>query len=125
MRLSVVASIAIALLAMASLSGCEGMEDTADTAPVAVDPSSACDELASNAATFSGYMEDDPSLVKVRNPTVVDDNRDTYKMPAGSDQALVLACEGMGVGSNGSKSMVALSLTIGSDGQSYVDFQPK
>lgn len=83
-----------------------------------------CDDLADEAVRISA--EDaglGAKLLKVREARTVEDNRDTYQTPTGSDEALVLACRGEGAWSDGSKIDVRIELSVDSDGESWVFFK--
>jgi hypothetical protein len=56
---------------------------------------------------------------------VITDNRETYSLPSGDDEALVLKCKGTGVWSDGSKSPVVLRSTVDSDGDNWVSYEAK
>jgi hypothetical protein len=64
-------------------------------------------------------------LLKVRNPRVVTDNRDTYATPSGNGEELILECKGRGVWSDGSYSPVAVRYSIDSDGEVWYQYEPE
>lgn len=83
-----------------------------------------CEELAADAVRISG--EDTGfgvELLKVREPRIVEDNRDSYGIPTGSDEELILACRGGGVWDNSSTDDVRIELTVDADGESWVAFR--
>ena len=82
-----------------------------------------CNTLADDAVRISSEQESLVELLKVRSPTVVTNNVDSYKLPSGTGESLVLKCEGMGVWSDGSKVGVILKATIDADGDTWVEYQ--
>lgn len=84
-----------------------------------------CDDLASEAVRISAEDDGLITLLKVRNPTIVKDNRYTFSTPSGDEDNLILSCDGSGVWSTGETVDVVMRLTIDSDGDQFVYFAPK
>jgi hypothetical protein len=97
------------------------MEEALDAASATT---TTCDDLASEAVRISEEQEAVVKLLKVRQPDVVEDNRETYEVPSGGDDVLVLSCKGVGVWSDATKSDVQLELTVDSDGDEFVSYEP-
>jgi hypothetical protein len=115
---SAVVGVAVGVVALA---GCSAVEEQASASDL---KSTTCDELADEAVRISSESNDSSKLLKVREPAVVSDNRDTYKKPTGTGEALVLSCSGTGVWSDGGdNSKVVLKLTVDADGESYVAYE--
>lgn len=121
MRRSLVAPIVALALAAPVLAGCSAIEDT-----VAGEDTSSlnCATLAEEAVRISEEQEALVQLLKVRAPEVVTDNLDSYTVPTGTEEVLVLKCEGMGVWSDGSNSGVVLKATVDSDGDTWIKYAP-
>lgn len=83
-----------------------------------------CEDLATEAVDVSVTQDAAVELLKVRQPRVVKDRRETYKLPTGSAEALILSCTGTGVWSDGTKSPVVLEYTVDSDGDTWVAYKP-
>lgn len=83
-----------------------------------------CDDLASEAAEVSTSEDAALKLLKVRNPRVVKDHRQNYRLPSGDGEALILSCRGTGVWSAGGGSPVLLKQTVDADGDQWVGYEP-
>jgi hypothetical protein len=84
-----------------------------------------CDDLSRDAVRISAKNKALVTLLKVREPRMVRDNRSTYVIPTGARESLVLACKGTGVWSDGdSTTNVRMQLTIDADGDSWVFYRP-
>jgi hypothetical protein len=120
MRLTLAAPLLVAFLASSAVTGCSAIEEAvADQGAAAMD----CDILADDAVRISNEQESMVELLKVRSPTVVTDNTDSYTLPTGTGESLILKCEGMGVWSDGSNDKVRLKATIDADGETWVSYQ--
>jgi hypothetical protein len=119
MRESLAATVTVACVSVAGMTGCAALEEVASSTT-----SLDCDQLADEAVRISeeqtGGLQ--LQLLKVRNPQVVTDNRDTYDVPAGNSESLILKCQGMGVWSDGSNSEVMVKATVDSDGDEWVRY---
>ena len=119
--IQVAAGATIALLA----SGCGGLSEAIDTvADQSTSVAYGCDELADEAVRISEEGDGFLTLLKVRDPETVEDNRETYTLPSGDDEELILKCEGTGVWSSGDKSPVSLKWTVDADGDEWVLYKP-
>lgn len=109
-------SIAMSLLGMVAMSGCGGSggEFAGYT----------CEDLAEEAVRISAEAANG-ELMKVRDPQIVTDNRETFEMPQGVNDALVLECQGMGVWNSGVNYPVLLSLTVDADGDGFVYYEAR
>ena len=84
-----------------------------------------CDELAEDAVRISA--EDtglSVKLLKIHDPTLVEDHRDDYEAPTGSDRQPVMACRGGGSWADGDTVDVRVELSVDADGESWVFFEP-
>lgn len=80
-----------------------------------------CEDLAEEAMSLSeGEFS---QLLDVRQPHIVEDHREDYELPTGTDESLVIECEGLGVWSHGTNSPVSLRLTVDADGQAWIRYQ--
>lgn len=79
-----------------------------------------CDSISEAAVQLSEDQDAVPLLVKVRAPSAVLDNRDTYERPTGTGDALILMCRGVGVWSTVSNSPVVVKVTEDSDGDQFI-----
>ena len=114
----------------AGLTGCASMARTVTdvvNGMTGIDPSRySCDDLAKDAVDISSNQNDDPynTLIKVRNPYIVEDHRKAYSLPSGDGETLILSCIGAGVWASGEPpSPVDLWLTVDSDGEEFVFWQ--
>lgn len=83
-----------------------------------------CDDLADSAVLISADQNAFLTLLKVRNPRITQDNRDTYTLPVGTGESDVLTCEGVGVYSDGVNRELRMTLSVDSDGAEFVFFKP-
>jgi hypothetical protein len=85
-----------------------------------------CKRLGKQAAEISDEQSNGMSLIllKVRAPRIIKDNRETYKLPKGDKETLLLSCRGTGVWSDMSKSPVLLRWTVDADGDDFVAYEP-
>jgi hypothetical protein len=93
-------------------------EEPADLAAIT------CADLADEAVRISEEQQPPVLLLKVREPTTVDDNTRTYEVPTGSESVLVLSCVGTGVWSDGTSDDVRLRLTVDADAEAFVYYEP-
>jgi hypothetical protein len=109
--------IVLFAIGLVGTSGCATLDDAASSG----DPLD-CDDLASESVRISDENDQPLKLLKVRNPTIVTDNRESYSVPTGNEEALILKCEGMGVWSTGDNAMVTLRETVDSDGDAWIKY---
>jgi len=83
-----------------------------------------CDYLADEAVRISAENTQVVLLLKVRDPSIVQDNRASYEVPTGTKDTLILRCEGLGVYNDGEDAPTRLDWTVDSDGDQYVLFKP-
>lgn len=108
------------IVAAILLAGCSEMASSGgDT----VNDEYTCEDLAEEAAAL-GESSTGVSLLKVRQPEMVTDNRADYQVPTGSGETLVLECRGAGVFSNNAKSDVKLKATVDADEDYWVSWAP-
>lgn len=82
-----------------------------------------CSDLADDAVTMSEDEDGLYTLLKVRNPRVVEDNRETYELPNGTGESLVLLCRGTGVWDDGDVTPIRLKLSVDAGGDSWVSYE--
>jgi hypothetical protein len=110
------------------LSGCGGITEAVDEAVDVAAGGSAgygCDELADEAVRISEEEDGFFTLLKVREPRIVKDNRETYTLPTGDAEAVILVCDGTGVWNDGDKTGVRLKWTVDADGDEWVFYEPQ
>ena len=85
-----------------------------------------CKSLGKQAAKISADQANglSPILLKVRALKTLKDNRDSWDLPKGDGETLLLSCRGTGVWSDMSKSPVRLRWTVDADGDDFVEYQP-
>ena len=110
-------AVAVAAAGVAS-HGTVSKVAAASAAPAAM----TCAQLGVEAARVS--KGGTPELLTVRAPTMVKDNRATYnatyKKKAGEKAALLMACKGTGVWSDGTNTALILQLTVDAKGNQFV-----
>jgi Protein of unknown function (DUF2510) len=86
-----------------------------------------CTDLANQAVTISANNTSalQPKILKVEVTRIVTDHRKTFVTPTGTNQALVLSCEGTGViwSNPDLHANVLLTLQVDKDGQQYVAYK--
>jgi hypothetical protein len=83
-----------------------------------------CKDLAKRSAKISQDQANGITLLKVRGLKVVKDHRESYRLPKGDGEALLLSCTGTGVWSDITKSPVRLKWTVDADGDDFIEYQP-
>ena len=82
-----------------------------------------CQSIDKEAVRLSGETTFSVKLVGVRSPTIVADHRTTFTKPSGTKSSLVLSCNGTGVLSTGDTEPILVTLSVDSDGYTFVDYQ--
>ncbi|WP_161784050.1 DUF4190 domain-containing protein, partial [Cellulomonas carbonis] len=78
-----------------------------------------CELLADEAVLISAEAADG-ELLEVKDAVLASDERETYVVPTGTDEAVVMGCTGTGVWSDGTEQPVALELSTDATGEAYV-----
>jgi hypothetical protein len=123
-----VKSILISSAALVVLSGCAAASDLAGDVTSAATGADVddltCDDLVEESVSIS---EDQAiSLLKVRQPEILKDNRPIAQddLPSGAGETLVMSCVGTGVWSDGdSKTKVKMSVKIDADAEMFIYYQ--
>ena len=123
MRAHVVSAWTVATgLAVAVAAAGVASRSTVSTVATAAPAAMTCAQLGVEAARVS--KGGTPELLTVRAPTMVKDNRATYnatyKKKAGEKAALLMACKGTGVWSDGTNTALILQLTVDAKGNQFV-----
>lgn len=82
-----------------------------------------CDRLVRQAAETSGQTGQQPVLLKVRAPVVVEDYRKTVETPTGANTSIVLSCKGTAVWSKGPENEVTVTLSIDADEELMISYR--
>ena len=82
-----------------------------------------CRSIDAEAVRISKKTTFDVKLVAVRSPRIVVDHRNTFTKPTGRNSSLVLSCEGTGVLSTGDTQALLVTLSVDSDGETFVDYR--
>jgi hypothetical protein len=84
-----------------------------------------CDDAVAEAVAISAASGDlTMKLLKVREPAIIEDRRTDFQLPAGTDDALVLACGGAGVWEDGSNSPVRVEVRVDADEDVFISYEP-
>jgi len=84
-----------------------------------------CQSIDAEAVRISKKTTFDVKLAAVRSPEIVADHRSTFTKPSGRDSSLVLSCQGTALLSTGDTQAILVSLSVDSDGVTFVDYQAR